>query len=93
MSTMHAWLSMWSLSESGCRGAPNLSQVTVPSIVIQSRGDQGVYPSDAQSIYDALSSSDKQLEMIPGDHYLLTPDGARDGVADLIADWMRTRLE
>jgi pimeloyl-ACP methyl ester carboxylesterase len=91
VSTMRAWLQMWSLETSKCRGAPNLAQVTVPSIVIQSTGDQGVYPSDARSIFDALGSSDKRLEMVPGDHYLLSPDGARDAVADLIADWLRER--
>ncbi len=91
ISTMRSWLSMWSLETSGCRGAPNLAKVTVPSIVIQSTADQGVYPSDAQTIFDALASSDKKLVMVPGDHYLLQPDGARDAVADIIADWLRER--
>ncbi len=92
MSTMRAWLSMWSLETSGCRGAPNLAQVTVPSIVIQSTGDQGVYPSDARLIFDSLGATDKAIEMIPGDHYLLSPEGSRDRVADLIADWIRERI-
>jgi pimeloyl-ACP methyl ester carboxylesterase len=92
MSTMRAWLSMWSLETSGCRGAPNLAKVTVPSIVIQSTGDQGVYPSDAQLIFDSLGATDKAIEMIPGDHYLLTPDGSRDRVADLVGDWIRERV-
>jgi esterase/lipase len=82
---------MWSLETSNCRGAPNLAKVSVPSLVIQSTGDQGVYPSDARSIYDALGSSDKDLIFTPGDHYLLEPDGARAAVADLIADWLRER--
>jgi pimeloyl-ACP methyl ester carboxylesterase len=90
-STMRSWLSMWSLETSNCRGAPNLAKVSVPSLVIQSTGDQGVYPSDARSIYDALGSSDKDLIFTPGDHYLLEPDGARAAVADLIADWLRER--
>jgi hypothetical protein len=91
VSTCRTWLSMWSLAESKCRGAPNLAKVTVPSIVIQSTADQGCYPSDAQTIFDALGAADKRLEMVPGDHYLLNPDDARPATADLIADWLRER--
>ena len=29
--------------------------------------------------------------MIVGDHYLQTPADARDGVADMLADWLRSR--
>lgn len=89
VSTCRTWLSMWSLAESRCRGAPNLAKVTVPSLVIQSTADQGCYPSDAQVIFDALGAPDKQLEMVPGDHYLSNPDDARPRTADLVADWLR----
>ena len=50
-----------------------------------------MFPSDARAIYDALASDDKQLEMIPGDHYLENPANARDEVADLIADWLKSK--
>jgi pimeloyl-ACP methyl ester carboxylesterase len=91
-STLRSWLSMWSLTESNCRGAPNLARVTCPALVAQSTADQGCYPSDAEVICDALGSSDKRLEFVPGDHYLLDPPDARDRVADLIADWLRQRV-
>lgn len=91
-STLRTWLDMWSLAESKCRGAPNLAEVTCPALVVQSTADQGCYPSDAQMIFEALASQDKRLEMVPGDHYLLDPPGARDDVADLIADWLRERV-
>jgi pimeloyl-ACP methyl ester carboxylesterase len=91
VSTCRSWLSMWSLAESKCRGAPNLAKVTCPSIVIQSTADQGCYPSDAKMIFDALGASDKRLEMVPGDHYLLQPEPARGAVADLIAEWLTDR--
>jgi hypothetical protein len=38
-----------------------------------------------------LSSSDKALEWVAGDHYLLDPAGARDDVADLICSWTEAR--
>ena len=89
--TLRTWLSMWSLKTSHCRGEPHLRRITVPALVIQSTGDTGIFPSDATRICEALASSDKRLEMIDGDHYLMAPTEARDGVADLIAGWVRER--
>jgi hypothetical protein len=68
---------MWSLRESGCRGVPHLQRITVPALVIQSTADTGVFPSDARAIHDALGSTDKELRLIAGDHYLETPADAR----------------
>jgi pimeloyl-ACP methyl ester carboxylesterase len=87
--TCRSWLSMWSLSESNCRAAPHLRKVTQPALVVQSMGDKGCFPSDAQAIHDDLASTDKRLEFVPGDHYLQTPSTARDDVADLIAAWLK----
>ena len=82
---------MWSLKDSHCSGTPYLNRITQPALVVQSKGDTGVFPSDAKAIFDELAADDKSLEMVSGDHYLQTPDNARDGVADLIADWLRAR--
>lgn len=90
--TLRTWLSMWSLRESSCRGVPHLERITVPSLVIQSTADTGVFPSDARAIHEALASEDKRLEMIAGDHYLETPDDAREGTGDLIAAWVAERV-
>lgn len=90
--TIRTWLSMWSLEHSQCRGAPNLAHVTVPSLVIQSTADTGVFPSDAQSIFDGLATDDKMLEWVAGDHYLQDPSDARDAVAGLINDWVEARV-
>jgi pimeloyl-ACP methyl ester carboxylesterase len=86
--TCRTWLSMWSLKESQCRGAPHLARIVVPALVIQSTADTGVFPSDAEGIYEALGSSDKSLQFMGGDHYLTEPDGARDEVADRIQGWL-----
>ena len=34
------------------------------------------------------SSQDKRIAMVPGDHYLQTPEGAFNDVADLLAAWL-----
>jgi hypothetical protein len=86
-STLRSWLSMWSLREAQCNGAQHLPRVTVPSLVVQSLGDRGVYPSDAQAIHDALGATDKRIALVPGEHYF--EDGGRDQVADLIAGWLQ----
>ena len=87
--TLRTWLSMWSLDASQCRGALHLPRITVPSLVVQSTADRGVFPSDAQGIHDELAATDKQLVWLPGEHYF--EDGGRDGVADLIAGWTTAR--
>ena len=77
--------------ESDCCGAPHLRRITQPSLVVQSLADTGVFPNDARTIYESFGADDKQLELIAGDHYLLDPPGAREGVADLIAGWLAER--
>jgi pimeloyl-ACP methyl ester carboxylesterase len=88
-STLRSWLSMWSLETSQCRGAPHLERITVPSLVVQSLADRGVFPSDAHAIHDALASKDKSLELVPGEHYF--EDTGPDQVADLLAAWIHAR--
>ena len=83
---------MWSLEDSHCRGAPHLNRITLPALVVQSDADTGVFPGDAQAIYDALGSDGQT----PGDDSSGTticrrPADARDGVADMLADWLRSR--
>lgn len=89
--TLRTWLSMWSLRTSHCQGVPHLRRITVPSLVVQSTADTGVFPSDALAIHEALASNDKEMHLVTGDHYLETPTTARDDVADLIAGWTGAR--
>jgi pimeloyl-ACP methyl ester carboxylesterase len=90
--TLRTWLSMWSLRESDCGGAPHLRRITQPSLVIQSLEDTGCFPSDAHAIHDALGAGDKELALTAGDHYLVEPDGIRAEIADRIAGWLDERL-
>jgi hypothetical protein len=87
--TLRSWLSMWSLRTSQCTGGPHLARIEVPSLVVQSLADRGVYPSDAHAIHDALAAEDLTLELVPGEHYFET--GGRDDVADLITAWIEAR--
>jgi pimeloyl-ACP methyl ester carboxylesterase len=88
--TLRNWLGMWSLRVAQTRAEPHLARITCPSLVINADADTGVFPSDAQSIYDALASTDKTQCSINTDHYFTTP-GARSEQADTIAKWINKR--
>jgi acetyl esterase/lipase len=89
--TLRTWLSMWSLEHSQCRAVPHLERIRVPSLVIQSMEDVGVFPVDAKTIHDNLAAADKTLQFLPGDHYMENPAAARDDMADRVASWLEQR--
>ncbi|MCF2529673.1 alpha/beta hydrolase family protein [Yinghuangia soli] len=91
--TLRNWLDMWSLATSPCRSEAHLAKVTVPALVLNADADTGVFPSDADLVHKAIGSTDKtRPDDLAGDHYFRTPDGARDIVADVIADWIAERF-
>lgn len=88
--TLRNWLSMWSLRFAQTRAEPHLARIHCPALVINAEQDTGVFPSDAQRIYDALAGEDKSQCAIDSDHYFTTP-GARSEQADTIAKWIAKR--
>lgn len=88
--TLRNWLSMWSLRHAQTRAEPHLSLIDSPALIINAEQDTGVYPSDAQRIFDALATTDKTLCAMDSDHYFTTP-GARSEQADTIAKWIAKR--
>lgn len=91
LSTCRTWLNMWSLTDSDCSVSRHLPRLDLPTLVIQADADSGVFPSQAQEIFEKIAAEDKQLEVLPGDHYFQEPAGAREDVAELIADWVNDR--
>jgi hypothetical protein len=90
--TLRTWLSMWSLETSKCQGEPHLKKFDTPAIVIQSLADTGVFPSDARKIHDFIGSEDKSLHLVKGAHYFEDSAHERIAVADLMAEWIRSRF-
>ena len=88
--TLINWLGMWSLRVAQTRSEPHLARISCPALVINAEADTGVFPSDAQRIYDALTSTDKAQVSIDTDHYFTTP-GARSEQADTVAQWINKR--
>ncbi|MGF1595739.1 MAG: alpha/beta hydrolase [Acidimicrobiales bacterium] len=91
VSSLRTWLSMWSLEHSPCQAGPHLARLHVPTLLIEADADSGVFPSDGDAILAAVAASDVTRVTVTGDHYFLTPDGARDEVADTIAAWVAER--
>ncbi|GAA1859155.1 hypothetical protein GCM10009836_44210 [Pseudonocardia ailaonensis] len=91
-STLRTWLSMWSMRTSQCRAEPHLARVTVPSYVLHATGDPGVYRSDADRIFAAIASADKEYAEISANHYLNDAPDTRDEGADLIAEWVAKKF-
>lgn len=89
--TLKAWLSMWSLETSNCRGPEQLAKLELPALVIQSTGDMGVFPSDAREIFSAIKAKDKTLETPKGGHYFEDSQAYREHVADMMTAWIETR--
>ena len=57
VSTLRSWLNMWSLRESDCRGGPHLARLDLPTLLIQPDADNGVFPSQAVEIFEAVAST------------------------------------
>jgi pimeloyl-ACP methyl ester carboxylesterase len=88
--TLRNWLGMWSLRVAQTRAEPHLARITCPALVINAGADTGVFPSDAERIYDGLAGTDKAQVSIDSDHYFTTP-GARSELADTIVKWIGKR--
>ena len=91
VSTLRTWLNMWSLEDSECRGAPHLAVLDLPTLLIQPDADNGVFPSQAQEIFDAIAATDKEFVTMPGDHYFSEEPEHRPAVADRIVEWLAAR--
>lgn len=96
VSTPRAWLSTWSGLSSNAAVEINGPKVTVPALVVSYRGDNAIFPADAQRAFDVLGAADKQLASAPGDHYgfgvgTQERSGAPQALAQVV-DWLRPRF-
>jgi pimeloyl-ACP methyl ester carboxylesterase len=96
VTTPRAWLSTWSGLSSNAAVELNGPRVKVPSLVLGYRGDNAIFPSDAQAAYAALGSDDKQITDAPGDHYgfgvgTQERSGAPSALAQVV-DWLTARF-
>lgn len=91
--TPEGWLSNWSSLSSNAgmeRCAPDVGQ---PTLMIEYTGDNSVFPSDADTIFDAIGAADKTRCKVHGNHHgKPIAEGAPNG--QLVAgERIRTWLE
>jgi pimeloyl-ACP methyl ester carboxylesterase len=90
--TPEAWLSTWSGLSSRASFTRCGSDVTIPALMINYTGDNAIFPSEAEAIFESLGIADKKFVELPGDHYghpLAGSDAwGRDLALAEITDWL-----
>lgn len=76
------------LRETVDRANEALPRVSAPTLMIQSREDNRISPSDAERAFAKLGAHEKQLEWLSGAAHIITVDYSRDRVVELVFDWL-----
>ena len=67
--TPDSWLSTWSGLSSNASVVDTIPAVSQPILMIRYSGDNCVFPSELDAIYDAITSEDKEYKVSPGNHH------------------------
>ena len=88
--SLRSWLSQWSFDESNGDGRVHAARVGVPVLVMYGSADELCFPSQAQSLFDAVPHQRKSIRRIDGaTHYFDgRPDLIESSAAE-IAEWAR----
>jgi pimeloyl-ACP methyl ester carboxylesterase len=90
--TLSSWLSQWALDTTNAAAEPNLARCSIPALFLQGTADQGIFPSDAESLFAACGASDRELHwIVGGTHYFDRQPELQDQVFDRIIRWLRDR--
>lgn len=91
--TPESWLSTWSALSSHASLERTAGALVQPVLVVEYTGDQACFPDDMRRIVAAITSTDKRLERVRGDHHgrALTPDEepGRAAAGRLLAAWLQ----
>ncbi len=95
--TPQAWLSTWSGHASRASVLACSPKLTLPTLVVSFRGENVVFPSAIDAIYQASPASDKQHLTFPGDHLglptLRAPEReGRPPALAAVAGWLKERF-
>ncbi len=74
------------------RGARALPSLTIPVLMLQSREDNRIPAAAAESTFERIGSSDKQLTWLAGCGHILTVDHERDRVASETVAWLERTM-
>jgi len=84
-----AWLSTWSGLSSRAEVATTGPRMTLPALVLQYTGDNGIFPSDTEGIVDSLGTQRIERRSLDADHYGFPVETGRDAALEEIVAWIR----
>jgi carboxylesterase len=67
-----------------------LPQVTIPTLIVQSRFDNRIRPATAEWALDALGTTDKRLVWIDHGGHVITVDHGHEEVSSCVENWLAT---
>jgi len=70
------------------RAIRSLPMIESPTLMVQSRDDNRIAPNAAQSAFERIGASDKQLIWVTGAGHVITVDDGREHVFELVTDWL-----
>lgn len=91
--TPESWLSNWSALSSNASMLDCAPEVRVPALMIEYTGDNSVFPADAEAIFAAIGSADKQHHRVHGNHHGQAVDPARPNGQGIAGQHIRNWLE
>ncbi len=93
--TPESWLSNWSANTSNASIAKCAGDLTQPVLMIEYTGDNSVFPSEADFIFESIGSQDRERVRIHGNHHGRPVDKSRPNgqieAGRVIADWLAAR--
>lgn len=90
--SLRSWLSQWSYDESNASALRHLPRVSVPVLILAAWGDRGVFPSDAQALYEAAPAADRELYPLRhADHFFTNQPELVTSTVRKIKEWLAER--
>jgi hypothetical protein len=94
--TPESWLSTWSGRSSNASLDRCVLAIEQPTLMVSYSGDQALFPSDADAIFEAIGTSDKTRLSFRGNHHgqPLEPGerSGREQAGVAISDWLAERF-
>jgi pimeloyl-ACP methyl ester carboxylesterase len=94
VSTLRSWLNQWSLDHTNGDALQWLPEISVPLLVEYGTADVTVHPSMGQQMFDAATSTRREIKAIKGagHYYEGTPELLAEAL-DVMADWIHRNVD
>jgi hypothetical protein len=83
-----AWLSTWSGVSSRAEIEKTGARITLPCLLVEYEGDNGIFPSDQDLIARSLGTRALARVRVPGDHYGFPAETGRQRATAALVEWL-----